>query len=189
MTAPKIINAVLFNAGWFACILGAAQSRPALGPAVVVVLAAVHLWILRFDLRAAALLALAFPIGLVADGALVATGILSFPEPARLALAPVPRIGPEWWMPFMWINFATSLHLSLAFLRRRYVLGALVGTLGGPSAYYAGMKLGAVTLEGTLTAALAAVALQWALAMPLLQWLAERLWPAATPRWRKEASP
>ena len=45
----------------------------------------------------------------------------------------------------LWLNFAATLNVSMAWLRGRYLLAALFGALGGPLAYYSGAKLGATT--------------------------------------------
>jgi hypothetical protein len=70
--------------------------------------------------------------------------------------------------------FATTLNVSLRWLRGRPLLGALLGAVGGPLAYLAGAKLGGIELlEPAL--ALSALAAGWALLLPLLQRLATEL--------------
>jgi hypothetical protein len=59
-------------------------------------------------------------------------------------------------------------------LRGRPALGAVLGLVGGPLAYLGGEKLGAVALVQPVPA-LAALAVVWALATPLLLALALRL--------------
>jgi len=43
------------------------------------------------------------------------------------------------------VNLATTLNVSMAWLRGRYALAAIFGAFGGPLAYYSGAKLGAMT--------------------------------------------
>ena len=69
--------------------------------------------------------------------------------------------------------FATTLNVSLKWMKRRYLLAAVFGGLGGPLAYYAGHRLGAVGFSDIQTALLA-VGIGWAFIMPLLMLLAER---------------
>ena len=183
MKPALVANVLLFNAGWFACILGAANGLPWLGPAVVAPLALGWLAHHRFDPRIAALYALAFPVGYAFDHAALAADALAFPERAAL-LTPVPL-----WMPAMWVNFATMLPLALRFLKGRYVIAAVFGLAGGPAAYYAGMNLGAVELPGPLPRALAIIAGEWALATPLLVFLHARLQRAGASRRARSERP
>jgi hypothetical protein len=47
----------------------------------------------------------------------------------------------------MWIAFATTLNVSMRWLRGRPELALLFGAVGGPLAFYAGERLGAVTVH------------------------------------------
>jgi hypothetical protein len=62
----------------------------------------------------------------------------------------------------------------MGWMRGRPVLTVLMGAVGGPLSYLAGEKLGAIELTQPVQA-LAALAVAWAIAMPLLMWLASRL--------------
>lgn len=68
-------------------------------------------------------------------------------------------------MPVLWLNFAMTLGASLSWLRGRYSAAALLGAAGGPVSYYAGARLGAITVA---PGGLWAIALEWLLATPLL---------------------
>ena len=74
----------------------------------------------------------------------------------------------------MWMLFATTLNVSMQWLRARPLLAALMGFVAGPLSYVAGEKLGGMTFVNE-TAALAALAIGWAVMMPLLMRLATRL--------------
>jgi hypothetical protein len=79
-----------------------------------------------------------------------------------------------YWLVILWALFATTLNSSLRALQSRPWIAAALGAAGGPLAYYAGARLGALQfLEPA--AMLAALALGWALATPLLLSLARRL--------------
>jgi hypothetical protein len=177
-----LIDLALFNVGWFAAVLGAAAGAPWVGPVVIGAITFWRLWMLRFASGAILLYVLAFVVGYAADLSMVLAGALEFPEravwPGPIA-EPVPL-----WMPAMWTNFAGALHFSLRLLRGRYALGAIVGLVGGPLAYYAGMRLGAVTLPDPLWRSAPLVGVEYLIALPLLLWIASRAWPvpAAAPR-------
>ena len=74
----------------------------------------------------------------------------------------------------MWMSFATTLNVSLGWLKKRYVLAAVFGALGGPLAYFTGFKLGGVEFS-SMSLGLGAQALGWGVLMPLLTILADRL--------------
>jgi hypothetical protein len=62
----------------------------------------------------------------------------------------------------------------MKWLRRRNILAAAFGAVGGPLAYIAGQKLGAITFLHPVLA-LIALSVIWAVAMPLLMALATRM--------------
>ncbi len=160
MTHP-LVNFIAFQACWFANVLGAAHGVPWTGPLVTAAWLAVHLGALRAQapLEARVLIAAAV-LGWLADSGLVMAGLVAFPEAARLG-GPSPV-----WMVALWVVFASTLRHSLGWLRGRWLLGAALGAVGGPLAYLGGEALGAIAVAGT--AGVAAVAVQYALATPLL---------------------
>ena len=161
-------NFILFQIGWFSCVLGAANGIAWLGPLVVLAAVLIHL---KLSLRPAAelrLILLAVVIGLVADSLILATGWISYP--AGVLVEPL----APYWIVAMWALFATTLNVSMGWMRGRPLLAVVMGAVGGPLSYLAGQKLGGIELNQT-TYALAALAVAWAVAMPLLSWLAARL--------------
>lgn len=173
MGYAAIVNFVLFQLAWFACVLGAAQGHPWFGPLTVAAVVAYHLARARRPGPELALLAVAAAIGLLFDSALVATGWLSYPSGQWH-----PMLAP-YWIVSMWVAFATTLNLSLNWLKGRPALSVAFGAIGGPMAYLAGAALGGVSFVEQVPA-LAALALGWAILTPLLVSLSARLngWPA-----------
>lgn len=178
-----VANFLGFQITWFACVGGAGYGVPALGLVAAALLLPLHLATLGGDRRGAAgragdrgvelrLLAAAAITGYVFDGALALAGVIAFPAHAGLAVPTTP------WMVALWAAFAATLRHSLDWARRRYVLGGVAGAVFGPLAYVAGEALGAIALAPPPLGWLA-VAAEWALAMPLLLWLRERLEGAA----------
>ncbi len=165
--ALKVINFVAFQLGWLACVLGAGAGRPWLGPIVAILVVGLHLALHRAHwYRELLLIACAAVLGYVLDSALVVGGVLVFPDRAVLG-------GPSaLWMVALWCQFATTLNVSMSWLRGRYVLGALLGAVAGPIAYLAGARLGAVEVGRPMLIALPAIAAVWAAAMPVLQRIA-----------------
>ena len=176
-------NFLGFQATWLACVAGAASGRPLLGPLVAALWLSLHLGFLPGAGRAPAdgkrervvelrLLLAAAAAGYALDGVLVLAGALTFPGHAGPAAPTTP------WMVALWAGFAATLRHSMNWARRRYALAAAAGALFGPLAYRAGDALGAISLA-PFPVGLSLVAVEWALAMPLLLWLRERLEGAA----------
>ena len=162
-----LLNFFAFQLGWFACVLGAANGRPWMGPVVVATVVAMHLVRARRSLPELCLALAAMLIGLVLDSLLLATGWLRYPSGLW-----IPGLAP-YWIIAMWALFATTLNVSMGWMRGRPVLTVLMGAVGGPLSYLAGEKLGAIELVQPIVA-LAALSLAWAMAMPLLMRLAAR---------------
>ena len=74
----------------------------------------------------------------------------------------------------MWMLFATTLNMSLRFLKGKPLLAATLGFVGGPLAYLGGAKLGGMIFVNDV-AALATLAVGWGALMPVLTLLATRL--------------
>jgi hypothetical protein len=169
-------NIVIYQAGWFACILGAANGRPLVG--VVVVAAAVAWHLYRADgLRAEAwLIATAAVIGAAWDSLLVVTGLLVYPSGTLIEGA------APYWIVALWVIFATTFNVSLRWFKQHLWLAALFGAIGGPLAFLAGERLGGVVFTDYLLG-VSALAAGWALLMPAMMLLARRY------NWFREAVP
>ena len=166
---PKIfLNFIAFQVAWFACVLGGANDRVLAGTMVVGAVIGLHLALAQRPLPEALLVAVAAVIGLVWDSWLVALGLMSYPT-GNIA----PGLAP-YWIVAMWALFATSLNLSMAWLKGRPWLAALFGAVGGPLAYLAGERLGGLQMPDPVLA-LGAQALGWAVLLPMLTRLATRL--------------
>ena len=162
-----LANFITFQLGWFAVVLGAAQGWPWAGSAAAVAIVAWHLWRTLRPRAELVLVLIAAAIGAVWDSVLAALGLLVFPNGVLVA-----GTAPH-WMIALWMLFATTLNMSLGWLKRRLALAAVFGAVGGPLAYLAGAKLGALAMPQPVLA-LAALALGWALLTPLLFAVARR---------------
>jgi hypothetical protein len=107
-------------------------------------------------------------MGFCVDTVLVFAGVFT---PVRY-LFPMPY--STLWMVLLWMNFAATLNVSLKKLHGRYMLSAILGSIGGPAAYYSGAKLGATTsIPGFADVLVLSAA--WAVAVPALFWIAARI--------------
>lgn len=141
---------------------------PWLGPIVVLFAVALHLRTARQPLDEILLLAFCAVVGALFDSALVAVGWVSYPSGMFSDF-----VAP-YWIITMWALFATTLNVSMRWLRGRPLLAAIFGFTGGPLTYWAGKKLGGIELVDQ-SAALWALAFGWAVMMPLLVRVAQIL--------------
>ena len=170
----NIINIVAFQAVWLASVLGAANGIPWLGAILLTPFAVWQLRVSRdpaYDRRAIVLLCIA---GAVVDSAYPMAGILGYASPW-----PSAQLAPA-WLVLMWVNLALTLNHSLAWLRGRYLLAAVFGGAGGGLSYYAGYRLGAVEAYWPTGVAFGLIGVVWAIALPVLYGLLDRLSPIST---------
>jgi hypothetical protein len=161
-----VLNFVAFQLGWFSSVLGAAREMPWLGPLAALVVLAIHLYHARRPRQEIMLVLSCAMIGAAFDSMLVASGWVAYSSGLfSESLAP-------YWIITMWMLFATTLNVSLRWLRGRDALAAVFGLVGGPVTYLAGEKLGGIVLVNEL-AALTALGLGWAVMMPILLRLSE----------------
>ena len=174
-TWTSLLNYGLFQAGWFVCVLGAAAGYPWLAAAAGLLLVLVHLALVRNAAHESLLLLASLLLGLLVDGVHIRTGVLVFPIGSfHPALPPA-------WILVLWLQFAMSLHYSLGWLNGRYFLGALLGSVSGALAYWAGVRFGAAAFGAELVPCLVQIGLSWGLVMVILLWVAEKTTtPAST---------
>jgi hypothetical protein len=170
-----VYNFTASEAGWFACVLGAANGMPWIGPLAVLALVSIHLRLVKRPGAEVRLMLVAILMGLLADSLLVVSGLVSYPNGTWIqGFAP-------YWILAMWAMFATTLNLSMKWMRGRIPLATLLGAIFGPLAYLAGEELGAISLESR-GFAITALAVIWAVSMPLLVTLATRWDSVGAPR-------
>lgn len=163
--APSIYF-VLGQLGWFACVLGAARGRAWIGILVVLVLIAMHLARVARPRVELTLIASVVVIGCVWENLLVALGLLAYPDMPAHGWAPA-------WLPALWGLFAAQANTTYQWLKQRLLLAALLGAVAGPVSFHAGSALGAVVFLKPWPAA-AALAVGWAVLLPLLIVLSRR---------------
>jgi hypothetical protein len=163
----QVLNFVLFEAAWFAGILGAAHGRPLLGTLTVAAVIAWHLSVSARPAIEARLVAAALATGVVFETLCVQLGDVRFTSGQPLAQF------PPYWMIALWGLLAIALNVTMRWMKGRWWLAALMGAVAGPMSYAAGVRLGAAAFLDA-GAALTTLAIGWALLMPLMMWLSER---------------
>ena len=173
--ARQLANVVVFEVAWFACILGAAHGQPAWGTAAVGAAIAWHVAISARPAAELALVAILCAIGLVAESLVLAQGHVVYPsgQPLRW-LAP-------YWLVALWGELGIALNVTLRWLKRRPLLALVLGAAVGPLSFLGGVRLGGARFVDE-PAALATLAVEWALLMPLVMWISDRFDGVAAPR-------
>ena len=166
-TRLLLANIVTFQAGWFACVLGAARGYTWFGPVLVLVIATVWLLAAARPFSLALVLGLSGVVGWCWDSWLSILGFIGYaPGPLPAPFAPL-------WILALWVLLGTTLDVSLRWLRGRWWLAALLGAVTGPLAYLGGARLGALQLLRP-TEALCAQAIGLGLLLPVLVALSRR---------------
>lgn len=161
----NIINFVLFQAGWFACVLY--PGLAAVG--VVIVILAIHLaFISKARLSELQFIGAGTVLGGLLDGLWFNTGVLDNGI-TGFQLTPI-------WILGLWAAFSTTLSHSLSWISAKPWLPFVCAPVAGPFAYWSASKLGAVEMPD-LTLSLAALALGWLVVFPLLLYIRRTLYP------------
>jgi len=158
----KFWNFVLFQVGWFACILGAANNQvlwPVIGSLTYI---AIHIWRSEHPEAELKFILKVFIFGVSADSLIAYLGYLQFQD-----AWPSPYLSPL-WMWTLWALVASTIGSSLSWLRGKPLLGAVLGAIAGPLSYEAGIRLGAGSwgVHGQL-GGLICLAIVWGAAVPL----------------------
>jgi hypothetical protein len=151
-----LVNALLFQAGWFACVFAARQPWLLLVPLLALL---VHfLWTSSWAAEGRLVVSVLL-IGSVLDSFLLNLGVLDFGTQSRLL---------PLWLALLWAMLGTTLDHSLRWSASPWWLGSLLGAVGGSLSYLAGSKIAGVQFPHGETPTLILLALIWAGVLPLL---------------------
>lgn len=160
------INVLIYQIVWFLCVF-----KGDTGAFLSLILLAGHL--IRSNHRREDLkmmLVLLF-IGLVVDGAIRYTGYISY----RVDGIPIP-----FWLAVIWLALAILPNHSLRWLKGRPWLSSLFAAIGGPLAYWAGVRVGSAEFSQPLMQSIGLLAVVWALLWPLVMVIANHILPKET---------
>ncbi|MEN9329911.1 MAG: hypothetical protein RLZZ484_1099 [Pseudomonadota bacterium] len=163
-----IVNALGFQAGWWACVLGVVHGYETAALLFCGLLVLAHLAWVGHARQEIQLAAVALLLGIAVDTLLQSFAVIHFEGRAWGWLSP-------FWLWMLWVLFALTLNSSMAFLKRLPLLiSAAAGLVFGPLSYLAGAALGAASLHRSLFE-LSTLALAWMLALPVLVWMAQKI--------------
>ncbi|KIF59943.1 membrane protein [Pseudomonas fluorescens] len=160
----RIANAVLFQLGWLACVLGGNSLWLLLAVAALVI----HLrWISSWAAEGRLILCIVI-VGTTMDSVLRQLGVFRFADASPL----IPL-----WLMLLWALLATTLRHCLAWSARPWWLASALGAVGGALSYYGGGRLAGVQFPYGEVSTLIVIGLLWAGLFPLLHLMARRLVP------------
>ncbi len=178
-------NFLLYQFGWFACVLGLAWDLQWLGATIALCLVGIHFWLATDRAVQVKLVCLAAGVGLIVDCLQLQIGVFSFPRGALRDWLPPASI------VVLWIQFATTFRYSMRWLSGRYWLCTIFGLVGAPLAFFAGERLGAIEFLSPRLLNFAILGVLWSIAVPLLinlsDHLASRVAIAPQYRWISES--
>ena len=151
-----LVNAVLFQAGWLACVFAAKQ--PWLLAVPIAALLVHFLWTSSWAAEGR-LVASVMLLGSVLDSFLLNIGVLDFGSNSLLLPA---------WLALLWALMGTTLNHSLAWSARHWWLASLLGGVGGSLSSLAGSRIADVSVPSGQTPTLILLAAIWAVVLPLL---------------------
>lgn len=164
-TGRNIVNFVLFQIGWFACVVYPGMAAVGL----VVVFLGLHMALVS-QKRFTELQFIGFGVvlGSLMDTLWFRTDVLSLVGNEDVLIAPP-------WLVAIWVIFMTTLCHSLNWVGQKKWLPWVLAPFAGPFAYWSASKLGIVTLPD-LWISLAAMAVGWMLLFPLLLFVRRSLY-------------
>jgi hypothetical protein len=161
-----IINVILFQVSWFACVLGAANNLPYMGIIVTAGILAWHLIQVKAPKTELWLMGITLALGASFDQALLSFNLVTYMHHGwSSSVVPV-------WILALWLGFSTILNVSLRWMRNQHLVAILFGFVGGPLAYLSAEKLGAVVILSNIS--YVTLALGWAIITPLLLFISKR---------------
>ena len=167
------MNALLTFIGyeivWFAAVIGAGHGLVWPGVTSAATFFAWRMAVSRTRGSDLGLLVVSFAVGAMLETFWVRTGLIDYSAAWPFASAPA-------WLLALWASFGLTIVPLFGWLQARPWLGAVLGAVGGPLSYWAAARgWHAASFPPRPFASLAALALGWAAALPLLTTLARRL--------------
>ena len=151
----KSLNIIIFNLLWAGLVLGRDSLIYLTLPSLLIYLACLlHIG----DLKIHQILLPAI-IGITIDSSLTFFGIFIFPDSSLIV---------PFWLIVLWINFSTTITLSLSFIGKNKLVAFGLGASALPFNYTVGERLGAVTFGESYLFSILVLVLVWSLSFPIL---------------------
>ncbi len=168
-----LLTFIAYELVWGAAVIGASHAHAWPGVSAAALFIGWRLTVSPRRRVEASLLAVSLAMGAALEACWVRTGLIHYAAAWPLAFAPA-------WLLALWAAFGLTIVPLFGYLHTRPALAALLGAIGGPLSYSAAARgWHAVSFPPHPAASLLALALGWAVALPVLvtlarRWLAER---------------
>lgn len=166
-----ILNGMLFNLGWLACVV--LRSHWSLVAVFAVIAIYLFMEEPHLRLRGVIVIASAVVVGFAVDNAMLSEGLLipDGTEPGDFA---------PFWMTSLWAILSTTLNIAFKPLQNKLVLAGIMGAIAAPLSYLAAVRLGAAEFGVPAEFALGGLAVVWLLLFPAGLLFTQRLMFRAT---------
>ncbi len=166
----NIINIIGFYIGWWACVLGAANDLPYLGPVVMILFLIVHYYLFVSDIREIYLVLIIGTIGTITDSLLFLSGsfIYAGAYSNEILIAPM-------WITAMWMGFSATVNHSMSWLKDKWLIMVICGIVFGPAAFFTGEKFGAIEFHLSALLSVLVIAIVYGILMPAIYFLNRHL--------------
>ena len=155
IVTSKFLNIIVFNLLWIGLVLGRDSLIHLTLPSLLIYIAS----LLRIgDLKIHQIL-LPAAIGITIDSSLTFFGIFIFPDSSLII---------PFWLIVLWINFSTTITLSLSFIGKSKLVAFGLGATALPFNYTVGERLGAVTFGESYLFSILVLVLVWSVSFPIL---------------------
>lgn len=163
------INLIGYQLVWFAAVIGAEHGMAWPGVVGMLVFASSQIATSGQSKANLALMVIALVLGFVMDGGMIRAGFATY-----AAAWPSSMLAPAWILA-LWASFSLTFTQSLAYLQKRLWVALLFGGIGGPLAYLSASRgWHVVNFVAPSWHGLTWLSVSWAIATPLLAWLAKR---------------
>jgi hypothetical protein len=157
-----IANAVLFQVGWFVCILYGSFWAGIFTLTTITF----HFITSRQRCEDAVAVLIAIALGVLHDSLLLHSSHIQFVESAYL---------PPLWLVCLWALLGITLNHSLVWIYSRPLWSALLGAIAAPLSYLAGVTLSSAEWSSPLLEVLPIIAILWLVVLPLHRFLSLRV--------------
>ena len=157
----KIYDLIGFKICWVTCAFCTQWDQPYLGSLITLIFILLHLFIVQFNSRDIQIIFIASILGFIIDTLFFQFNLIQYQGGilANFQVAPL-------WIISMWAGFAITLLYTLDHIKNKYFTSSLLGIIGGPLSYSAGVEIGSITINYSFSYFLLAIC--WGVVVPLL---------------------
>lgn len=161
----SLLNSFCYTAGWFWCVLFGIQGHSLLATVGAVFLISFQLYCTKIKdiglyIQDVLLVGFSVPLGAILEVFFTQTNFIQY--------ANSNKIFPPIWIVCLYPLFSLLLNHSLKLIKKNYLVSFLLGFLGAPLSYIAGISLGGLTFPYPLLQTWIMIGICWGLLLCLL---------------------